>query len=340
MADEIVMSGMGPFDVAYVQIGGGGLAAASACWLKHYYPSIKIVGVEGVEQASMQAAIKAGEPVTLEYADVFCDGTAVKRVGDLTFPICAELIDEFVTVSNEEVCAAIQLLWEQQRVIPEPSGAMGLAGLLKAGDGLKGKKSLAFLAGANMDFGQLSWIAQHAGFGASRRRHYRFTIDEDQGTLLDLLKTYMDGINIIDFQYGKVDESTAWPVIGVEASPAELALLEERLTEHGAVFQPVVWEEDVEFRLIHYEPHLFKLPFFIKLEFPERAGALYDFLSQVQDSASICYFNYQFAGEHVGRALMGFEFESADKRDDFRQTLDQSGLTYQAINDAALQRIL
>ena len=101
LADEVVMSGHGPFDTAYVQIGGGGLAAAVSCWLKAYYPEIRIVGVEGVNQASMAAAIQAGGPVEPDYVDVFCDGTAVKKVGDPTYALCSELIDEFITVTNE-----------------------------------------------------------------------------------------------------------------------------------------------------------------------------------------------------------------------------------------------
>ena len=106
------------------------MASGVACWLRRYYPDIEIVGVEGVGQASMAAAVAKGEPTTLDYVDVFCDGTAVKRAGDLTSRLCAQLIDRFVTVTNEEVCAAIQLLWEKQRVIPEPSGAMGVAGVV------------------------------------------------------------------------------------------------------------------------------------------------------------------------------------------------------------------
>jgi len=103
LADEVVMSGAGPFDLAYLQIGGGGMAAAVSCWLKAYYPDIRIVGVEGVEQASMKAAIAAGQPVELDRVDVFCDGTAVRKAGVHTMPLCAELLDDIITVTNEEV---------------------------------------------------------------------------------------------------------------------------------------------------------------------------------------------------------------------------------------------
>lgn len=122
LADEVVMSGEGPFDRAYVAIGGGGLAASVACWLKKFWPHIKVIGVEGVDQASMKTSIEQGHRVNLDYVDVFCDGTAVHIPGELTYPLCRELIDEFVTVTNNEVCQAIRAMWESSRVVPEPSG--------------------------------------------------------------------------------------------------------------------------------------------------------------------------------------------------------------------------
>src|SRR5690606_15947974 len=127
IADEIMLSGQGPFDYAFVQIGGGGMAGAVASWLKLHNPDIKIIGVEGVDQASMKRSVEAGEPVTLDSVDTFCDGTAVTRPGDLAFEVCRKYIDGYITVTNEEVSAAIQRMWDLKRVIPEPSGAMGLA---------------------------------------------------------------------------------------------------------------------------------------------------------------------------------------------------------------------
>jgi threonine dehydratase len=340
LADEIVMSGEGPFDVAYLQIGGGGMAAAVACWLKVYYPGIRIVGVEGVDQASMAAAMAAGAPVELKYVDVFCDGTAVKKAGTLTHALCAELIDEFITVTNEEVCAAIEVLWNAQRCIPEPAGAMGLAGLMKQADQLTGKKVLAVVCGANVDFDQLAWISRHAGIGAARRRHYRFTMGETRGQLLHLLNTLMEGINIIDVQYGKLHENLAYPVIGFEASPPQLALLDRRLTEANIPHEEVTSQVDVEFRIINYEPARFHLPYFISFEFPERAGALRDFLRVVRDTANICYFNYTASGEQVGRALIGFEFVDLAHREAFIELLQTSGQTYHPLDPAIVQRMV
>ncbi len=340
LADEIVMSGRGPFDVAYLQIGGGGMAAAVACWLKYYYPNIRIVGVEGVDQACMKAAIRAGKPVTLDYLDVFCDGTAVRKAGDLTYRLCAALLDDIITVTNDEVCAAIQLLWERNRSIPEPAGAMGLAGLMKQRDLVKDKRVLTILCGANMDFGQLAWIARHAGIGARNRRYYRFEIGEHSGTMLELMETVLEGINIIEFQYGKISEDVAYPVIGFEASPPELELLQRRLRELAVPHWDVTSQEDVEFRMIHYEPDLFHLPYFLKLEFPERAGALHDFLASIRGIANMVYFNYASSGERVGRALMGFEFQNEDQRAKFVKVLNDDKRTYQELRAEVVERIL
>lgn len=340
LADEVVMSGEGPFDIAFLQIGGGGLAASVACWLKSYYPKIQIIGVEGVGQAAMHAAVEAGEPVSLDYLDVFCDGTAVRKAGELTFPLCRELVDEFMTVTNDEVCAAIQMLWEERRCVPEPSGAMGLAGLMKRPDLIEGKRALTVLCGANMDFEQLGWIARHAGIGAARRRYFRFEIGERPGEMLQLLETVLEGVNIVEFQYGKTHERKAFPVIGFEASPPELHLLDQRLAEMGIAHEDVTNREDVDFRIIHYEPALFRLPYFIKLEFPERAGALHDFLDMVSPAANLCYFNYAYTGERVGRALMGFEFSGQDKRDEFKRILAESGWVFAEIHADTLERIL
>lgn len=158
--------------------------------------------------------------------------------------------------------------------------------------------------------------------------------------MLKLLHDYLDGVNIIEFQYGKVDLQHAWPVIGFDASRPAYELLEKKLTAAGVGFEDVTGQEDVEFRIIHYRARIMSRPLFIKLEFPERAGALYDFLSGIRDLANVCYFNYGYSGERVGRALMGFEFESEENRASFRQRLVDKGYSYHEIQSAALGRIL
>lgn len=343
LADEVVMSGQGAFDIAYLQIGGGGMAAGVACWLKRYYPNIEIVGVEGVDQASMAAAVDAGQTVELEYLDVFCDGTAVKKAGQITRRFCEQLVDRFITVTNDEVCAAIQLLWESQRLIPEPAGAMGMAGWLKEKETVGDKQALAIICGSNMDFGQLSYVVRHAGIGSAHRRYYRFRIPERSGALLDLLETFLDSVNIIEFQHGLAGKELACPVIGIDAMPHQFAVLEAQLEKRGIEFEDATGDEDVEFRIIRYEASLIAFPCFIKIEFPERAGALHDFLQDSCKGASIVYFNYNYTGERVGRAMIGFDFESSEDRDAFRKRLMSSDTVLRDVREVspeALDRIV
>lgn len=323
LADEVVMSGVGSIDRVYLQIGGGGMAAGVACWLKKYYPGIEVVGVEGVEQASMAAAVEAGHPVVLDYVDVFCDGTAVKKAGSITHELCAELVDRFVTVTNEEVCAAMQLLWEKKRTIPEPAGAMGLAAWNKEREENQGKRVLTIVCGANMDFGQLSWVVKHAGIGSSRRKFYRFSLEERPGTLLKLLGHFPEEVNIVEFQHGLTDGPTVAPVIGVDATPLELLRMEKQFREDGINFEDATHDQDVEFRIIHYEASLFKCPVFVRIEFHERPGALSSFLQKNCQQASIVYFNYGYTGERVGRALMGFDFTDNDARQQFLRQIHE-----------------
>ena len=333
LADEVVMSGQGIFDIAYLQIGGGGMAAGVACWLKRYHPDIEIVGVEGVDQASMAAALAKGEPVELDYLDVFCDGTAVKKAGRLTSHFCEQLIDRFMTVTNEEVCAAIQLLWESHRLVPEPAGAMGLAAWMKEREQVGSRKVLSIVCGANMDFSQLSWIVRHAGIGSAHRKYYRFHIEERPGSLLHLLDTFLESVNIIEFQHGIVGEKYAAPVIGIDAMPQEIELLERQLTKLGIDFEDATGDEDVEFRIIHYDASLIAHPYFIKIEFPERAGALHDFLQNSCKDASIVYFNYYYTGERVGRALIGFDFDNESAREAFRDRVNNQDTILRAVHE-------
>lgn len=342
LADEIVMSGKGPFDVAYLQVGGGGMAAATATWLKINFPDIHIVGVEGEDQASMAAAVKAGEPVTLDQVDVFCDGTAVRKVGVLTHPICADLVDEWMTVSNDEVSAAIQFLWEQLRCIPEPSGAMGVAAVLKQRESLAGKRVLSILCGANMDFEQLATIARRSAVGASRRRFLKIQIPEKAGAMYGLLEALPDTVSIADFQYGKTDAQNAAPVIGFDVSPMEFTALTQALEDGNYPFAEVTSETDVAFRLIHYEAKLLRRPIFITLEFHERPGALGEFLRAVSPHSNLCYFNYVYSGERVGRALLGFEFENESGHKQFGSVLDSAKdayRSYELVSQEVMERI-
>lgn len=344
IADEIMLSGEGPFDYAFLQIGGGGMAGAVAAWMKLHNPNVKIIGVEGVDQASMKASVEAGHPITLDHVDTFCDGTAVTRPGDLTFEICRKYIDAYITVSNEEVAAAIQQMWDAGRVIPEPSGAMGLAGLTQYANAypkeVQGKKLLCILCGANMDFGKLSQIAQRSAIGSHRRRYLRFHIGEEKGGMLALLDKHFKDLNVSEFLYGKIHENEAWPIIALEAAPEKMELLDGQLKAAGVVFEDVTLDPDIRYRIINYNPALFKDPVLMHIQFPERKGALRDFMRKISGVANVCYFNYAYSGEAVGRAIMGFEFDSAEQKEAFYAMIDDTIVTCRPVDKACADRIL
>jgi len=330
LADEVVLSGHGPFDAAYLQIGGGGLAAGVSTWLKTYWPDIDCIGVEGIDQASMQAALAAGKPVALKGVDLFCDGTAVRKAGNLPFQICQHTLDRIETVTNAEVSHAIRTLWEHQRCISEPSGAMGLAAVLKNRKNLIGKRVLVVLCGANIDFLQLGLIAQSMEAGPTTSRTLRVQIPERAGKMLKLLDTCFDGLNITDFQYGKNHDEVAWPAFTIHAeNPSALEALPEKLDAHGFAWQDLTGAVDIAFRAIPLRGDLLRHPAFLRLDFYERPGALHDFLARrVSGNASLCYFNYRQSGERIGRALIGLDFPSLSERDAFLASIPSHGEGY------------
>lgn len=345
LADEIALSGHGPFDAAFLQIGGGGLAAAASCWLKTIWPGIENVGVEGAQQASMKAAFEAGKPVTLDSVDIFCDGTAVRRAGDLPFQICRETLDRIETVTNAEVSAAIRILWETLRCVSEPSGALGLAAVLKNRAALAGKRVVVIVSGSNIDLLQLSLIAQSGGAVNGPSRTLRIRIPEQRGTMLRLLDSCFAGLNIAEFQYGKQDRRDAWTVFTVTAEDrAVLDALPAKLDANGYTWQDISGATDVVFRAIPMRGDLLANPLFLRLDFYERPGALHDFLNKVvRERASICYFNYRQSGERVGRALIGLDFESAEERAAFPASLPERGEGYRsckAVEEDVHERLL
>lgn len=344
LADEIVLSGHGPFDTIYLQIGGGGMAAAVSNWLKTYWPKIEIIGVEGVGQASMKAALEAGEPVELREVDIFCDGTAVRKAGTLPFQICRQILDRVETVTNTEVSSAIRILWETLRCVSEPSGAMGLAAVLKNRAALAGKRVVILVSGANIDFLQLGLVAQSEGAASTVGRALRIRIPERAGTMLALLDACFAGINITDFQYGKQHPDEAEPVFTVSAEdPTVLNALPGRLDAAGYEWEDVTGAVDVTFRAIPLRSDLLAFPKFLRLDFYERPGALHDFLDKlIRGRASICYFNYRQSGERIGRALIGLDFSSAAEAEVFLSSLPEHGEGYRsfkALDAATLKRL-
>ncbi len=339
LADEVVMSGKGAMNRIYLQIGGGGLASGCACWFRKFWPACHITGVEGVEQASMKLAVDLNERTELPYVDVFCDGTAVRIAGENTFALCRELLDDYVTVTNNEVCQAIRALWNALRVVPEPSGAMGLAALLqdwKAGRIREGEKCLVVISGANMDFSQLGVVAKRAGVGETNRhlRYLRMPMRTQRGEIIKYLRHIPAGVQLTDVQFGRIEGDIQYPVFGVLGTDEQFAEIDAGLAEQGLSSQDVSNDADVLFRMISYDRKHLSHPTFFVIDFPERAGAFIEFMEVMGEYANLCYFNYQYSGESVGRALVGLEFESLEDRDACRARAEElKGTTIQGIHD-------
>lgn len=339
LADEVVMSGQGPFDRVYLQIGGGGLASGCACWFKHFWPDCHCIGVEGVNQASMKLAVEKGYREELSYVDVFCDGTAVRKAGELTFELCRELLDEYVTVTNDEVCQAIRSIWNSLRVVPEPSGAMGLAAFLQDWDKGRvkpGERCLVVLSGANMDFSQLGVVASRGGVRETNRelRYLRIPMETKRGQIIKYLKNIPEGVQLMDVQYGRVEGDIQHPVFGVLGTGAQFEEIRQRLSIRGMQAEDVTADEDVHFRMISYDRMHLSHPVFFVIEFPERPGAFIEFMRVMGEYANLCYFNYRYSGEHVGRAMVGLEFSSKEDRDACRKRAEElRGTTIQGIHE-------
>jgi threonine dehydratase len=325
LGDEMMTSPTRP-QVVYVQIGGGGLASGVAAVLKTYDPSIKVIGVEAEGQASMQAAFKAGKPVSLSHVDIFCDGTAVKTAGTLTYNVLKTLLDDIVIVSASEVSTAIEELWRVARVLSEPSGAMGLAAARKNTANLRGWNVGVILSGANLDFRRLGNISRRIGDPTGAQAFYQVEISERKGAMLTFLETIAPvGLNISHLMVGQYDSELAYPVFGFDGSKESFAYLEEVITFAGYKFRNVTGRPDLPFRVAPYQPHLLSLPYAAILNFPERPGALLKFLERIASLTNISYFNYVHSGEEIGRALAVFSFENQESRKKFLDDLKLHG---------------
>ena len=214
----------------FIGIGGGGVAAGIASVIKRNHPDIQVIGVEGAGQDSMSRSIEAGELVTLETLDKFCDGTAVACPGKLPFRLCSMLLDDCVRISNDDACHAIQFLWQTMRVIVEPSAGLAVAAAMEW-NFEPNDRPLAILSGSNVDFMMLPKIARLGQVQRPETRYYQFELSEQAGSLIQLLDQFFVNMNIIDFQYGQMSDEIAYPTIGVEVPHSALADLEQFLSE-------------------------------------------------------------------------------------------------------------
>ncbi|HGH6016725.1 TPA: threonine ammonia-lyase, biosynthetic [Vibrio mimicus] len=308
----------GHLDYIFVPVGGGGLAAGVAVLVKQLMPEIQVIAVEPEDSACLKAALDAGKPVVLDQVSMFADGVAVKRIGDETFRICQQYIDGHVTVSSDEICAAVKDIFEDTRAIAEPSGALALAGLKKFAEQqqLKGKQLGTVLSGANTNFHGLRYVSERCELGEKREGLLAVTIPERKGAFFDFCQI-IGNRAVTEFNYRYSDDQLANIFVGVRlvGGPEELKSIIHELRQSGYPVQDLSDDEMAKLHIRYMIGGRPSKPLTERLysfEFPEYPGALLKFLSMLGTHWNISLFNYRNHGADYGRVLCGFELDTPD----------------------------
>jgi threonine dehydratase len=329
---EILRQSSEPIDAVFVCVGGGGLASGIATYIKYLEPKIKVIAVEPKDSAAMYESIKQGKRVCLERVGGFADGVAVKQVGKETFKICKKLIDDFVLVDTDQICAAIKDVFEDTRTMLEPSGALGLAGInaYVKKHKVKGKNFVTIATGANINFHRLRHVSERAELGEQREAILAVSIPEKPGSFRALLKI-LGKRRITEFNYRRDDPGKAHVFMGIEIQDqAELKQILSRLKKSGFKATNLTDDEMCKLHLRHMVGGKAKeVPdeIFYRFEFPERAGALADFLNNLSPDWNISLFHYRNHGTDYGRVLVGLEVSSKNKKA-FQKGLEKLGYKY------------
>jgi len=330
---EILQQIEGEIDAVFVPIGGGGLIAGIGVYIKSVNPKIRIIGVEPEDSASMQASLAAGKPVTLDHVGIFADGVAVRRVGDETFRLCKDIVDDIVVVDTDKICAAIRDVFEDTRSIVEPAGALGIAGAKKylAENNIVDGRFVVINCGANVNFDRLRHIAERAAVGEEREMLVAVEIPESPGSFRKFCEA-LGRRNITEFNYRYNDAKNANIFVGVELNKGleERLQLIEKLQSLGF---PVADLSDNEVAKLHVRHMVggnataIENERLFRFEFPERRGALLDFLNAIGTNWNISLFHYRNHGSDFGRILAGIQVP-AEESDELEKHLSELGYAH------------
>ncbi len=337
IALELFRQSSTPVDYLFIPIGGGGLAAGLALVSRYLHPGIRLIGVEAEESASMQAAFQAGKPVSLPEVGHFAEGVAVKQVGDISFAICSQLLDEIITVDNDEICAAVQDTYEDLRAIAEPAGALAIAGIKRwFADNPQNKPDVnkgcvaTILSGANVNFTRLRHIAERAAVGEEKEALLGVTIPERPGSFLEFCETI--GLRgITEFNYRYADHSDAHLFVGIALKDGleEKKVILARLEDHGFPVSDLSGNDMARLHIRHMvggRANVINEKLY-RFEFPERPGALIKFLRGMKTDWNVSLFHYRNYGSEYGRILMGIQVPDADT-ERFQCFLADTGYSY------------
>jgi threonine dehydratase len=334
---EILRQTARPIHAIFVPIGGGGLIAGIAAYVKRLAPEVRVLGVEPVDADAMARSLKAGRRVALDHVGLFADGVAVKRVGEETFRLCRELVDAVIRVDTDEICAAIKDVFEDTRAILEPAGALAVAGA-KAWverSAVRGKKLVAVASGANTNFDRLRFVAERAEVGEHREAIIAVTLPERPGSFKKFCAA-LGGRNITEFNYRIADAAEAHVFVGIEVhGRAETAKIVKGLKRHGLKTLDLSDDEMAKLHLRHmvggHAPGEIRTrargapdELLYRFEFPERPGALMKFLNSMRTDWNISLFHYRNQGADYGRVLVGMQVPRGEMRE-FRQFLATLG---------------
>lgn len=317
---EILRQHAEEIDAIFIPVGGGGLIAGVAAYVKYLRPQTKIIGVEPEDAACLAEALKKNRRVVLDQVGIFADGVAVRQIGKETFRIAKELVDEVITVTTDEICAAIKDIFDDTRSITEPAGALGIAGIKKYVERNKASNQtlIAINSGANMNFDRLRHIAERADLGEQREGLIAVTIPEQPGSFRKFCKT-IGKRGITEFNYRYSDSKQAHVFAGIQLSEGatELDQLVQKLKTEG---YPVLALADNEMAKIHirymvggHAPGVDNEVVY-RFEFPERPGALLNFLTQIGTRWNISMFHYRNHGAAYGRVLVGLQVAQPERK--------------------------
>jgi threonine dehydratase len=334
---EILRHSQDRLSAVFVPVGGGGLIAGIAGYLKVLRKDVKIIGVEPFEADAMYRSLAAGRRVKLDQVGIFAEGVAVREVGELTFPIVRETVDEIVRVTNDEICAAIKDVFDDTRTIMEPAGALSVAGLKAwvGRDGVRDQSLVAVLSGANINFDRLRFVAERAEVGEAREALLAVTIPERAGAFREFCAALGRRV-VTEFNYRLNGRAEAHIFVGVATrSRRDAEDLAAALNAGGYKTVDLTDNEMAKLHVRHmvggHAPEV-RHERLCRFEFPERPGALTGFLDKLGGRWNISLFHYRNHGSDFGRVLAGFEVEDADLPA-FRAFLDGLGYPHAAEQD-------